>query len=113
MIVWRTILYGLIMASIDAATLGIIKYVSLDGLPRYTLMAIPTLLYALQPWIFLSGIQTETMTVMNLFWDLISNVFVSLLGILYFKEKLGLVRSIGLGFGIVSLTLLAYKGIDD
>ena len=113
MIVWRTILYGLIMAGIDAGMLGLIKEISKDGVKMLSLMVIPTLVYAIQPWIFLSALKTETMTVMNLYWDLSSDVLVSLLGIFYFKEKLGLVRSIGLGFGILSLSLLSYKGADD
>jgi multidrug transporter EmrE-like cation transporter len=53
------------------------------------------------------------MTVMNLIWDLTSAVLVSLLGKLYFGEKLGLLRTIGLLLGMVSLTLLSYKGKDD
>ena len=113
MIAWRTILYGLIMAVIDAGMLGLIKEISKDGVKMLALMTIPTLVYAIQPWIFLSALKTETMTVMNLYWDLSSDVLVSLLGILYFKEKLGLVRSIGLGMGVLSLSLLSYKGEDD
>lgn len=113
MIAWRTILYGLVMAVIDAGMLGLIKEISKDGVKMMVLMTIPTLVYAIQPWIFLSALKTETMTVMNLYWDLSSDVLVSLLGILYFKEKLGLVRSIGLGLGVLSLSLLSYKGDDD
>ena len=113
MIAWRTILYGLVMATIDVGTLGIIKYVSLDGIVRHTLMAIPTMVYALQPWIFLSAMKSETMTVMNFFWDLSSGILVALLGVFYFKEKLGMVRSMGVLLGVLSLSLLAYKGPDD
>ena len=76
-------------------------------------MIIPTLGYALQPWIFLSALKGETMTVMNLIHDLTSDVLVSLVGLLYFGEKLGRIRSIGLLLGVISLCLLAYKGPDD
>lgn len=113
MIAWRTIMYGLLMAGIDAGMLSIIKDVSLDGLKLLPLMAIPTAIYAIQPWIFLSAMKSESMTVMNLFWDLTSDVLVSAIGIFYFREKIGLVRSIGLVLGVMSLSLLAYKGPDD
>jgi multidrug transporter EmrE-like cation transporter len=113
MIVWKTLLYGLLMASIDTSMLGLIKSISLDGTKNLGYMIIPTLAYAIQPWIFLSALKTETMTVMNLIWDLTSAVLVSLLGKLYFGEKLGLLRTIGLLLGMVSLTLLSYKGKDD
>jgi multidrug transporter EmrE-like cation transporter len=101
------------MAGIDASMLGLIKGISQDGVRMVSFMIVPTIVYAIQPWIFLSALKTETMTVMNLYWDLSSDVLVSLLGILYFKEKLGLVRSIGLALGVLSLSMLSYKGDDD
>lgn len=113
MIAWRTLFYGLLMGGIDTGMWGLVKTISLDNLKSLKWMIIPTLGYALQPWIFLSALKGETMTVMNLIHDLTSDVLVSLVGLLYFGEKLGRIRSIGLLLGVISLCLLAYKGPDD
>jgi multidrug transporter EmrE-like cation transporter len=122
MIAWRSLFFGFIMALIDTGMLGIIKKVSLTGPSnptnfvhtiQYNLsyMFVPTLIYALQPWIFLTAIKTESMTVMNLMWDLTSDVLVSCVGLLYFNEKLSFVRMCGLFLAFVSLGLLSWK--DD
>jgi hypothetical protein len=113
MIAWRTLLYGLLMGGIDTGMLSLIKIISIDGVKSLKYMIIPMLAYALQPWIFISALKSETMTVMNLTHDLTSDVLVSMVGLLYFGEKLGRVRSIGLLLGFISLCLLAYKGPDD
>ena len=106
---WTTLMYGLIMALIDAGTLGIVKGVSRDGIKSLMFMTIPTLVYAIQPWVFLSAIKNESMTVINLTWDLISDVLVSIVGIFYFGEKIGFVRTCGLLLGLVSLALLSWN----
>ena len=106
---WTTLLYGLVMALIDVGTLGIVKGVSKGGIKSLMFMTIPTLVYSIQPWVFLSAIKNESMTVMNLTWDLISDVLVSIVGIFYFGEKIGFVRTCGLLLGLVSLALLSWK----
>jgi drug/metabolite transporter (DMT)-like permease len=75
-------------------------------------MIIPTIAYAVQPWIFFSAMKFESMIVMNLVWDLTSDLLVTLLGLFYFGEKLGRIRSIGLVLGMVSLCLLSYKDLS-
>jgi multidrug transporter EmrE-like cation transporter len=87
MIAWSSVLYASIMAIIDTGMLSIIKKISINQ--SYGFMIIPTILYACQPWLFLSSLKTETMTIMNLLWDLISDILVSLIGIFYFKEMMG------------------------
>jgi multidrug transporter EmrE-like cation transporter len=97
------------MALIDTGILGLVKEISKDGAKSLAFMIIPTIAYAIQPWIFLSSLKYETLIVMNLLWDLLSDVLVSLIGIFYFGEKISSVRLIGLILGMVSLALLAYK----
>jgi len=109
MIAWRSLAYGLVMALIDTGMLGLVKEISKGTLRSLKMMIVPTIVYAIQPWIFLSALKNESMTIMNLMWDLCSDLFVTLLGLLYFGETLGWARTIGLCLGMVSLTLLAYK----
>lgn len=111
MLDYTALLYGSVMALIDVGMLGLVKEVSKSSIKYLGLMIIPTVAYAIQPWVFLSALRTETMTVMNLMWDLLSGVLVSLLGIFYFGEKIGTVRMVGLFLAFISLTLLSWK--DD
>lgn len=109
MLDYTALSYGTVMALIDVGMLGLVKEVSKSSIKYLGLMIIPTVAYAIQPWVFLSALRTETMTVMNLMWDLLSDVLVSLLGIFYFGEKIGPVRMAGLFLAFISLTLLSWK----
>lgn len=109
MLDYTPILYGTVMALIDVGMLGLVKEISKSSIKYLGLMIIPTVAYAIQPWVFLSALRTETMTVMNLTWDLISDVLVSLLGIFYFGEKIGTVRMVGLFLAFISLMLMSWK----
>jgi multidrug transporter EmrE-like cation transporter len=112
-IAWRSLLFGSIMAVIDTTMLGLIKAVQSHQLKSLYFMAIPTVAYMIQPWIFFNALKTESMTVMNLMWDLLSDVLVSLVGIFYFGEKIGRIRTIGLIMAIGSLALLSCDECDD
>jgi multidrug transporter EmrE-like cation transporter len=103
-----SLLYALVMASIDTGMLGLVKDIHNNG--SLFLMVVPTVVYALQPWIFLSAMKFESLTVMNLLWDLVSNVLVTLIGIFYFKELLSPLQMCGLVLGFISFLMLSYKG---
>ncbi len=102
-------MYGAVMALIDVGMLGLVKEVSKSSIKYLGLMIIPTMAYAIQPWVFLSAMRTESMTVMNLMWDLLSGVLVSLVGFFYFGEKIGTVRMAGLALAFISLILMSWK----
>jgi multidrug transporter EmrE-like cation transporter len=104
---WIPITFAAVMATIDVFMLSIIKIVGTKA--KYLKwMIVPTIVYAIQPWIFLSALKFETMTVINLTWDLISDVLVTIVGIYYFGEKLGPVKSLGVFMALISVGLLAY-----
>ena len=95
------------MASIDAVSLGLMKDYTLGELsPKYVILGI--VLYALQPLFFLKSLEYETMTVMNILWDLISDVLVTASGLLYFKEKLSSIKQLALVFAFISIVLFSY-----
>jgi multidrug transporter EmrE-like cation transporter len=100
-------LYGLFMATIDVFMLGMLKMISTGAIKNIWYMAIPTLVYAFQPWIFLHSLRVESMLVMNLLWDLISDVLVTANGVLYFKEKLSQTKTIGVLFSLIGMYLLS------
>lgn len=103
---WRTLLFGLGFGLIDSIALPITKAVS-HGLSTWY-MAIPMLLYAISPYIFLKALAQESLTVMNLVWDLSSDIIVSLIGIFVFAEKIRPIKLLGIFSAIGSLFLLTY-----
>ena len=104
---WTPLAFGTVMAGIDVFMLGIIKTVSLNQSKLLRWMVIPTIAYAIQPWIFLQSLKFESLIVMNLMWDLISDVLVTLFGFFYFKEQLGPYKTIGVVLSLFSMALMS------
>jgi multidrug transporter EmrE-like cation transporter len=71
------------------------------------------LVYSLQPLIFLKSLQYETMAVMNIMWDMMSDLYVALIGLFYFKEKITSVKMVGLSFAFIAIVLLSYDSMND
>jgi multidrug transporter EmrE-like cation transporter len=103
---WIPLGFGLSMAGIDVFMLSLIKSISMDGARMIRWMVLPTILYALQPWIFLHALKYESLVVMNLLWDVLSDVLVTLVGFFYFGEKVGPLKKIGVVLSLVSIFLL-------
>lgn len=107
------LVFGFVMAFIDVLMLGLIKSISLD-VPRYIRwMIAPTIVYAIQPWIFLNSLKFESLTVMNLLWDLASDVLVTMVGLLYFKETIGPLKLAGVCLSIVAMFLMTAADGDS
>lgn len=106
---WIPIGYGALMAGIDVFMLSIIKSISKSPSRFFKWMILPTIVYAIQPWIFLSSLQFESLIVMNLMWDLISDVLVTATGFLYFKEKIGPYKTLGVILSFASIVLMSIQ----
>lgn len=114
MFAWTSVLYGVVMSLIDIGMMGLVKKISLTASTASTAsssrlllhMILPTMLYALEPWVFLSAMKYESMTVMNIVWNLVSNILVTGFGILYFGEKIKGIRLAGFVLAIISLVML-------
>jgi drug/metabolite transporter (DMT)-like permease len=101
--------FGLLLAMIDAVALPILKGVKSEGWPRW-LLGIPIGLYAFNPLIFYTALGSETLTIMNLIWDLMSDVLVTLIGILFFREVIPTTKRVGIVLSFASLILMSYEG---
>jgi multidrug transporter EmrE-like cation transporter len=102
---YEPLLFGSYMATIDVFMLSVIKAIS-EGILSKSTMLLPSMVYAMQPWLFLTSLKYESMTVMNLMWDVLSDIFVTLTGIFYFKEKVSTVKLIGVFLAVISVILL-------
>ena len=105
---WRTLAFGLVFGMIDSIALPIVKKISLGLNPFW--MIVPTLLYGSSPFLFLSALKKESLTIMNLVWDLSSDVVVTLIGIFIFSESIAPVKMLGIMFSFISLFLMTYEG---
>ena len=111
MFAWTSVLYGVVMSLIDIGMMSLVKKISLvtasSSSSRLLLsMILPTMLYALEPWVFLSAMKYESMAIMNIVWNLVSNILVTGFGILYFGEKIHGIRLAGFVLAIISLFML-------
>lgn len=106
---WRTLMFGLLLATIDSIALPILKGVQIGHFGRW-MLGIPIGLYALDPLIFYTALKTETLTVMNFVWDVMSDIIVTLIGLFYFKEKVPTTKKLGIVTSFISLFLLSYEG---
>ena len=105
------LVYGTYMATVDVFMLGILKAIHLGWISKQ-LIFLPTLIYAMQPWVFLTSLKFESLTVMNLLWDVISDVLVTAEGLLFFQEKLTRTKMLGVGLSLISVFLLTWTDGD-
>lgn len=102
------IMFALFLATTDSIVLSGLKEYSLGKMYPY-MIPISMLVYSIQPLTFLTSLKYETMTVMNILWDVTSDVVVSLIGLLYFKERLTVHKKIGLLFSFLAIGFMSYE----
>ena len=105
--------FGGAMATIDALILSALKAYSLGWIQWRGTLIIAMLVYSFQPLLFLQSLQFNSLTVMNLLWDVMSDVVVTIIGLFYFKEKLTRFKKMGVILSLVSIILLTWKDGDD
>jgi len=105
---WRPLAFGVAMAANDVISLGLLKAIHLDWLSSYYFV-VPVLLYIVQPFLFFSSLSFESMTIMNIMWDLLSDVLVTVSGIYIFKEKISNSKFMGIILSMVSMYLLTHS----
>jgi len=95
------------MALMDSVILPMIAYIRNYKL-SLNWMWIPSIVYAVQPWIFKYSLGFTSMTVMNLLWDVSSDLIVSFIGIFIMKERLNMYQIMGI---ILAITSIIFFGI--
>jgi uncharacterized membrane protein len=79
--------FGGTMALVDAFTLSALKAYNLGLLQWRGIILITMVVYACQPLLFLESLKHSSLTIMNLLWDVMSDVIVTSVGLFYFSEK--------------------------
>jgi drug/metabolite transporter (DMT)-like permease len=97
-----------LMAMIDALALSLLKKISTKAL-SFSFIPIAMVIYAIQPFIFLESLNFESMTVMNILWDLSSDIIVTFIGIFVLGEKIGFRKSIGIVFSFIAIYLFTFE----
>lgn len=103
-----SIAFGTSMALLDVIMMSLAKYTSKGEIAYGTALPIATLVYALEPYIFFKSLNYDSLTTMNLVWDLTSDVLVTIVGVFWFKESIKGLRWLAVAFALFSLCLFAY-----
>lgn len=105
------IAFASLMAVIDTVSLSSLKQLS-TGDARFGLaVPISMLVYSLQPLIFFHALRFESMTVMNVLWDVTSDVYVMAIGLFYFKERLSATKLLALALAFVAIVLFSFDSL--
>lgn len=99
-------IFAATMASIDSTMLSLIKYISTND-KHVGWIILPMIIYSLQPVLFYLSMKYETLTVMNLLWDVISDVIITFIGLVLFKETIGPYKKLGVIFSFFSIILMS------
>jgi len=108
---WNIVFFGFLMAGADAMIFPLLKLYSIGKIKSLNFMAFASLVYAIQPWIFLRSLRYETMTVMNLYWDVASDLIVTFIGLVIFGETIGYYKKIGIFFSMLALGFMSYEDV--
>lgn len=101
-------LYAFYMASIDAVVMPLLKAKKLGMLTGNWMFPLASIVYASQPFIFYKSLSSDSMTIMNILWDVMSDVLVTIVGVFIFGETLTPTQWVGITLSILGISLLGY-----
>jgi len=108
-VAWLTIAFGIILAIFDSISLSIFKAKAIGLFSKYIgymMLGFAFSVSFIQAYIFYRSMFYEKLAIMNLVWDLSSDIIVTLIGIIIFTEKLSLIKIGGVGLSMISILLL-------
>ena len=107
-----SIFFGILLASNDVISMGITKKINLNELSSNWLYFV-FILYGFQMIIFYYGMKITPMSVLNLTWNLLSNVVITIIGIYYFKENITHLETWGILFALFALFLFVLSSYQN
>ena len=103
--------FALGMTVLDLLMMGTAKLVYLNAMPYGVGLAFATIVYSIQPFLFIKALEFENMTVVNVIWNLASDTLITALGIFYFGEKIGGLRWAAMFLSVISIGLFSYTDV--
>jgi multidrug transporter EmrE-like cation transporter len=104
----RLLLSGSGLAVLDMIGYYIIGQTHRNRIGYVQGMALTSLIYVIQPFIMHWVLQMGgTITVLNLSWDCLSSIIVTLLGVFYFKDTVKGLKRYGIMFALLAVFLFA------
>ena len=105
---WKSLGFGLALSLMDAVSFPFVKNVSLGMNPLW--MIVPTILYAFSPTILLQSLTSESLVIMNLLWDLCSDILITFICLYFFKETISPTKMLGVLLSFISIFLMTFNG---
>lgn len=103
----ENILYLILLVVVELLTVTSIKYWSINKKTVY--LALGIIGYILVSIIFaIISVKNPDITIINGLWQMFNIIFVSIIGIVLYKEKLSTVHYIGIIFAVISSVLLLF-----
>ena len=102
-------LYAFYLAIVDTAILGILKAKSIGALSGTWMFPLAFLAYGTQSLVFYKSLSVESMGIMNILWDIISDILVAVIGVVLFGESLNAIQCTGIVVSIIGMSMLGYK----
>lgn len=102
------LLFASSMVGVDVLAFSIIKQVSLKALNPW-FAAISMAIYGLQPFILWKSLAFESLTVMNVLWNLMSSLIIGAVGIFFFEEKVGQRKLVAVVLSLIAVYLFTFE----
>ena len=109
---YMSVLFASIMTVVDISAFGIVKEITLKGLNPYFL-AISMILYSIQPFIIWNSLSYQSLTLMNITWNVLSSISIAILGLLVFQEHLTHRETLGAVLGFMCIYLFSFTNKTD
>jgi hypothetical protein len=101
------IIIGFFLALNDLLSFYLTKNYYLKNLTFGLGGILPMFLYSFQIPLFYYGLKTTSMTVLNITWNLFSNILVTLMGIFYFQEEITGLKKVAIVLALSSIILFS------
>jgi len=102
----KPLLFGLILATVDVVILSLLKMKYNGTITTPWVFFIAFVIYGLQPIIFYNSLQYSSLTAMNLLWDVTSDILVTLVGFMIFREVITQKQQMGVILAFIAILLL-------
>ena len=102
----KPLIFGLFLALVDVIVLSLLKLKYIGTLNTWWVFVIAFIVYGLQPIVFYNSLKYSSLTAMNLLWDVTSDILVTMVGFLIFREAITQKQAVGVIFAFIAILLL-------